>query len=185
MPTGVVKAFYRSKGYGFIRSDNDGKDVFVHRTAFEIAGLKELRKGKKVTFDVAEDHGRLVAKNVRLVEAESTGLNTSFALDAPNELDKADPSYNLVELKRKQITTATLERSLTVAVRKAAPECEAFVGVIIERVVPETTNGVNWTVKGVRYGGADRNRCEMALGILLREKQQKFELVDVDVREQP
>lgn len=58
------------------------------------------------------------------------------------------------------------------------PECETFVGVIIERVAPETPDEANWAVKGVRYGRADRDRCEAALGMSLREKQLDYVLSD-------
>ena len=76
------------------------------------------------------------------------------------------------------MTRADLEQSLADAVRSVAPECQAFVGVIIERVVPETPEGANWAVKGVRYGRADRDRCEAALGMSLREKQLEYVLSD-------
>ena len=79
---------------------------------------------------------------------------------------------------RKPITRAALEQSLADAVRSVAPECQAFVGVIIERVVPETSVGANWAVKGVRYGRADRDRCEAALGMSLHEKQLEYTLSD-------
>ena len=79
---------------------------------------------------------------------------------------------------RKPITRAALEQSLADAVRSVAPECQAFVGVIIERVIPETSVGANWAVKGVRYGRADRDRCEAALGMSLHEKQREYTLSD-------
>jgi hypothetical protein len=79
---------------------------------------------------------------------------------------------------RKPITRAALEQSLADAVRSVTPECEAFVGVIIERVVPETPISANWAVKGVRYGKADRDRCEAALGMSLHEKQLEYMLSD-------
>ena len=87
MPVGIVKAFYRSRGYGFIRTDNDSRDVFVHRTALETANLKELRKGQKVTFDVADDRGRSVAKNLRLVE-EPTDRNAPIKVTPESELER-------------------------------------------------------------------------------------------------
>ena len=52
MATGKVKWFNETKGYGFIAPDNGGKDVFVHISAVERAGMTTLAEGQKVTFDV-------------------------------------------------------------------------------------------------------------------------------------
>ena len=53
--TGTVKFYNSQKGFGFIQPDGGGKDVFVHATALERAGLRGLNEGKKVTFDTQED----------------------------------------------------------------------------------------------------------------------------------
>jgi CspA family cold shock protein len=50
-----VKFYNGNKGYGFIAPDDGGKDVFVHATALERAGIHSLREGQKVTFDVQTD----------------------------------------------------------------------------------------------------------------------------------
>ena len=55
MQTGTVKFYNDQKGYGFIQPDDGGKDVFVHATALERAGLRGLTEGQKVSFDTAED----------------------------------------------------------------------------------------------------------------------------------
>ena len=55
---------------------------------------------------------------------------------------------------------------------------QGFVGVIIQMVMPEVLGGVNWVIKGVKYGKANRSRCETVLGTTLREKQQNYVLVD-------
>ncbi len=55
MQTGTVKFYNDQKGYGFIQPDTGGKDVFVHATALERAGLRGLSEGQKVSFDTAED----------------------------------------------------------------------------------------------------------------------------------
>ena len=55
MPTGTVKWFSASKGYGFIQSDTGGPDVFVHISALERAGLQQLNDGQKVSFQVEQD----------------------------------------------------------------------------------------------------------------------------------
>ena len=54
MPTGTVKFFNTSKGFGFIRPDDGSKDVFVHISAVERAGLGTLNENQKVSFDVQQ-----------------------------------------------------------------------------------------------------------------------------------
>ena len=55
MDTGTVKWFNSQKGFGFIQPDNGEKDVFVHATALERAGIGALREGQKVKFDTQND----------------------------------------------------------------------------------------------------------------------------------
>ena len=67
MATGTVKWYNETKGYGFIQPDNGGKDVFVHATALERAGLRGLAEGQKVSYDVESDRrtGKESASNLR------------------------------------------------------------------------------------------------------------------------
>lgn len=67
MDTGTVKFYNDQKGYGFIQPDNGGKDVFVHATALERAGIRGLSEGQKVSFDVAEDRrtGKMAVDNIQ------------------------------------------------------------------------------------------------------------------------
>lgn len=55
MSTGTVKWFNVQKGYGFIQPDDGGKDVFVHISAVERAGLTSLREGQKVSYELTQD----------------------------------------------------------------------------------------------------------------------------------
>ena len=55
MITGTVKFYNGQKGFGFIQPDDGGKDVFVHATALERAGISALREGQKVSFDTQTD----------------------------------------------------------------------------------------------------------------------------------
>jgi CspA family cold shock protein len=66
MTTGTVKFYNGSKGYGFIAPDDGSKDVFVHATALQRAGLTDLREGQKVTFDVQTDprSGKLAVSRI-------------------------------------------------------------------------------------------------------------------------
>jgi cold shock protein len=64
--TGTVKWFNAAKGYGFIQPDGGGKDVFVHISAVEKAGLNELREGDKVSYDVVANKGKESAENLKV-----------------------------------------------------------------------------------------------------------------------
>jgi cold shock protein len=66
VPTGKVKWFNATKGYGFIQPDNGGKDVFVHISAVEKAGYSSLAEGAKVSFDVVPNRGKESAENLKL-----------------------------------------------------------------------------------------------------------------------
>jgi len=64
--TGIVKWFNPTKGYGFIQPDSGGKDVFVHISAVERAGLKSLNEGAKVSYEEKENRGKTSAENLRV-----------------------------------------------------------------------------------------------------------------------
>jgi CspA family cold shock protein len=66
MTTGTVKFYNDQKGFGFIQPDDGGKDVFVHATALERAGIRGLREGQKVTFEAQTDprSGKIAADNL-------------------------------------------------------------------------------------------------------------------------
>ena len=69
MATGTVKWFNTTKGYGFIAPDSGDKDVFVHISAVERAGLQSLQDNQKVTYDVQPGRdGRTSAINLALAE---------------------------------------------------------------------------------------------------------------------
>ena len=67
MATGTVKWFNAEKGYGFIQPDEGGKDVFVHISAVEQAGMRHLQEGQKVGYEVVADRrtGKSSASNLR------------------------------------------------------------------------------------------------------------------------
>ncbi|MEM8691505.1 MAG: cold-shock protein [Pseudomonadota bacterium] len=68
MPTGTVKWFNTTKGYGFIAPDEGGKDVFVHISAVERSGLTGLADNQKVSFELAEGRdGRQMAGDLKLL----------------------------------------------------------------------------------------------------------------------
>lgn len=66
MASGTVKWFDETKGYGFIRPSDGGKDAFVHITAVRTAGLQTLTEGQKVNFDLVSERGKTAAGNLSL-----------------------------------------------------------------------------------------------------------------------
>ena len=66
MAIGTVKWFNPTKGYGFIQPDSGGKDVFVHISAVERAGLGTLNEGAKVSYEEKESRGKMSAENLRV-----------------------------------------------------------------------------------------------------------------------
>jgi cold shock protein len=69
MTKGTVKFFNDQKGFGFIQPDDGGKDVFVHISAVERAGMRVLNEGQKIAFDVVADQrtGKSSADNLQAV----------------------------------------------------------------------------------------------------------------------
>jgi len=66
MAIGTVKWFNTTKGFGFIMPQDGGKDVFVHITAVQAAGLRGLDEGQKVSYDVVMERGKPAASNLKL-----------------------------------------------------------------------------------------------------------------------
>ena len=67
MTQGTVKWFNSQRGFGFIQPDDGSKDVFVHISAVERAGMRGLNEGQKVSFDVVTERGKSAAANLRTV----------------------------------------------------------------------------------------------------------------------
>ncbi len=65
MAIGTVKWFNATKGFGFIMPQNGGKDVFVHITAVQAAGMSGLNEGQKVSYDVQVERGKEAATNLK------------------------------------------------------------------------------------------------------------------------
>ncbi|MCP1336577.1 MAG: cold-shock protein [Alphaproteobacteria bacterium] len=65
MATGTVKWFNSQKGFGFIEPSDGGKDVFVHISAVERAGMSTLNEGQKVSYEIVTERGRSSAGNLQ------------------------------------------------------------------------------------------------------------------------
>ena len=68
MTTGKIKWFNPTKGYGFIENDTGGKDVFLHVSALEKAGIETLQEGQAVSFEIGENKGKENAINIKTVD---------------------------------------------------------------------------------------------------------------------
>lgn len=66
MATGTVKWYNSQKGYGFIEPSDGGKDVFVHATALETAGIRQLNDGQEVSFELAQERGKTSATALKV-----------------------------------------------------------------------------------------------------------------------
>ena len=76
MTTGKIKWFNPTKGYGFIEQEGS-KDVFLHVSALEEAGIETLQEGQAVSFEIGENKGKENAINIKKVYDEGTGNRTT------------------------------------------------------------------------------------------------------------
>ena len=83
---------------------------------------------------------------------------------------------------RAQITPAELELTIAEAVRKNAPECGNFIGVIVHHKKPRQYRDPNWGVRGVKFGKADRRIVDETLTRIVEQLQKEFRLVDPQLR---
>jgi CspA family cold shock protein len=87
--TGTVEFFKDDKGYGFIRPDGGGKDVFVHHSVIVMDGFKSLKRGDRVEFELIDDPKGPRASNVRRVDDEYGG-DTSANVGGAGNGDELD-----------------------------------------------------------------------------------------------
>ena len=77
---------------------------------------------------------------------------------------------------RAPISRDEMQAAMTEAVKKANPDCEAFVGVFVERTKRTSILGANWAVKGIKFGRADRSKAHDALNRIVERMQCDFNL---------
>ena len=78
MPTGTVKFFNESKGFGFIQPEDGGADSFVHISDVERSGMSTLKENQRVSYDVEQDQrGKMKATNLRSADGDGGGSSDS------------------------------------------------------------------------------------------------------------
>ena len=84
MPIGTVKFFNEQRGYGFIQPDEGGNDAFVHITAVERAGMRSLREGQRVNFELEQDRrGKMAAVNLTNADDAAPATEAANEAEAP------------------------------------------------------------------------------------------------------
>jgi CspA family cold shock protein len=82
MPIGTVKFFNDMRGFGFIQPEDGGQDAFVHVTAVEKAGMRNLREGQRIAYDMEEDRrGKMTAVNLKTADEAGAQPNVSPAAE--------------------------------------------------------------------------------------------------------
>jgi hypothetical protein len=75
---------------------------------------------------------------------------------------------------RNAISRETMQAAITVAVKRADPDCKPFVGVIVQRTIPKSSLETNWAIRGIKFGRADRNKAKEAVDTIVQRLQREF-----------
>lgn len=176
MATGTVKSFNLTRHFGFIRPDTGGKDIFVHISEVQRSGHSCLLKGQKLSFEIVNEQGRMSARNLK-IDGQRMIADNAVADDA-----KKDEPKKVTEQRRpasrQAVTCDALQLVIGEAVRAAGSQCDAFVGVWLEKRTPKSQDDANWKVKGIKYGKSDRAACDAVLSDIIERLQQEFVILD-------
>jgi hypothetical protein len=77
---------------------------------------------------------------------------------------------------RSSVSRDSLQSAITEAVKTADPDCDAFVGVVVQRETPKARLDANWAIRGIRFGNADRAKSSKALTTIVERMQREFVL---------
>jgi len=169
--------------------DEAGVESAVSRGARNfIVALKGLIKSGYAIFDRARKMARILkpAPNPIAQVDQKSLVNgvTRTESDLPIRQDAllATPISLLKKWSggdnRVAITVPELEHTITDAVRKTAPSCEPLIGVVVQKMHPKSRYEPNWTVRGIKFGKADRNAANGALTGVLERMQKEFRVAE-------
>jgi hypothetical protein len=79
---------------------------------------------------------------------------------------------------RDTISREALQQAIGAGVKKADPSCAAFIGVIVQRAMAASSLEANWTIRGIKYGRANRDKANAALATIVERMQHEFSLSD-------
>jgi CspA family cold shock protein len=173
--TGTVKSFNPTKRYGFIQPDSGANAVFFHISQVKESELAKLRKGRRVSFEIAHNEGRQIAEHLLIGPLKA---NFKIKTDSKHNPTDLQTGTQHTAMKRKVITRDTLQSVIASAVRDSSPQCEAFVGIFIRPIVPKSRGDVNWALRGVKYGSAERAQCDAAISHIVEQLQRQFVISD-------
>ena len=75
---------------------------------------------------------------------------------------------------RNAISRQAMQAAISVAVKKADPDCKPFIGVIVQRTIPKSSLETNWAIRGIKFGRADRNKAKEAVDTIVQRLQREF-----------
>jgi hypothetical protein len=173
------------------KDEGGGESAVSRGTKNSIVALKSLIRSVYAIFDRARKMARILKRGpVRIAQVDQSksvlnGVtivehNPPIRQDAPlathgsrRFLKRWSRSDNRIA-----ITVPELEHSITDAIRKTAPSCEPLVGVIVQQIHPKSRYEPNWTVRGIKFGKADRNATNGALAGVVEQMQKEFRVAE-------
>ena len=139
-----------------------------------------MQEARKLTSDRfgSRDGGRIEEPLEVLATVISSPSNPAnpVAVENQNQNEASDSMSHSDD--RDLISLATLETTIAGTVRRSAPGCERFVGVIVQRTTPKSRFGANWSLRGVRFGKADREKANVAVTTIVERLQREFRVPD-------
>jgi hypothetical protein len=148
------------------------KDGLVRWTMQEAQKLAGDRVGSRTSGRIKEPLEVLAT-----VISSPSNPNSSVAVERREHQKGASDSVSQSD-NRDLISLAALEKTIAGMVRKSAPGCERFVDVIVQRTTPKSRFDANWSLRGVRFGTADRERAKAAVTTIVERLQREFRVPD-------
>jgi hypothetical protein len=94
------------------------------------------------------------------------------------ELNMNILAINRLFLTRERVDSSALEVAITAAVKQSDRRCQDFIGVFVKRTNPKSRGDVNWVVKGIKFGRAEREQCNAALAVIVERMKREFEILE-------